>query len=166
MLGNARNVLLVEDNSDDEELTLRELRETHLNNPVDVAHDGQEAIDYLFGTEQQPAKPLPAVVLLDLQLPRLGGLEVLKRIRAVQRTRRLPVVILTSSTEHRDLTEGYDSGANSYVCKPIKFDQFTSAIKQLGIYWLVINEQPPPVDEDDRARASGHGAGPLPTAGR
>jgi CheY-like chemotaxis protein len=144
-------VLLVEDDPDDEELTIRGLKRANLQNPIDVARDGQDAIDYLLGTEDQTAKPLPAVVLLDLKLPRVGGLEVLKRIRADERTRRLPVVILTSSSEDRDLINGYDLGANSYVCKPIQFDQFATAVAQLGIYWLMINEPPLSAEDDTHA---------------
>ncbi len=137
-------VLLIEDNPDDEELTLRGLRRTNLKNPVDVARDGQEALDYLFGNHDQAAKPVPVVVLLDLMLPRVDGFEVLKRIRAEERTRRTPVVILTSSSEDRDLINGYDLGANSYVRKPVRFEEFTTAIAQLGVYWLLINEPAPP----------------------
>jgi len=142
-----RNVLLVEDNPDDEELTLRELGRAKLKNPVDVARDGQEAIDYLFGSEKHAARPLPAVVLLDLKLPKVDGLEILRRIRAEKRTRRLPVVILTSSNDDTDLVDGYDAGANSYVCKPIQFDAFATAVAQLGAYWLILNEHAPPTDD-------------------
>jgi two-component system response regulator len=141
-------VLLVEDNRDDEELTIRGLKRSHLANPVDVARDGQEALDYLFATESQSAKCPPALVLLDVKLPRVGGLEVLERIRADERTRRLPVVILTSSGEDRDLIDGYDLGANSYVRKPIRFQEFATAVAQLGIYWLMINQAAPTADDD------------------
>jgi two-component system response regulator len=144
MINGVAALLLVEDNRDDEELTLRGLKRTNLKNPVDVVRDGQEALDYFFGTNGQAAKPVPAVVLLDLKLPRVGGLEVLRRIRAAERTRRVPVVILTSSSEDGDLINGYDLGANSYVCKPIQFDEFAAAIAQLGVYWLIINEPAPP----------------------
>jgi CheY-like chemotaxis protein len=137
-------VLLIEDNPDDEELILRGLRDTNLTNPVDVARDGQEALDYLFGKHDQPPKPLPVLVLLDLILPRVDGFEVLKRIRAEERTRRVPVVILTSSSEDRDLINGYDLGANSYVRKPVQFEEFATAIAQLGVYWLLINQPAPP----------------------
>jgi two-component system, response regulator len=136
-------VLLVEDNRDDEELTIRGFKRSNLANPVDVARDGQEALDYLFGTESQPAHSLPVLVLLDLKLPRVGGLEVLERIRGNHRTRRVPVVILTSSSEDHDLIDGYDLGANSYVRKPIRFEEFAPAIAQLGIYWLIINQPAP-----------------------
>ncbi|HET7379503.1 MAG TPA: response regulator, partial [Gaiellales bacterium] len=132
------------DNSDDDELTLRGLRRTNLTNAVDVARDGQEALDYLFGNHDQAAKLLPVVVLLDLHLPRVDGFEILKRIRAEKRTHRVPVVILTSSSEDQDLINGYDLGANSYVRKPVQFEKFATAIAQLGIYWLLINEPPPP----------------------
>jgi two-component system response regulator len=141
-------VLLIEDNRDDEELTIRAFKRSSLANPVDVARDGQEALDYLFGTESQPAHNPPVLVLLDLKLPRVGGLEVLERIRGEQRTRRVPVVILTSSSEDHDLIDGYDLGANSYVRKPIRFEEFAPAIAQLGIYWLMINQRPPHADHD------------------
>jgi two-component system response regulator len=143
MITDALAVLLVEDNPDDEELTLRGLRRTNLTSPVDVARDGQEALDYLFGNHDQAAKPLPVVVLLDLRLPRVDGFEVLKRIRAEEHTRRVPVVILTSSNEDRDLINGYDLGANSYVRKPVRFEEFATAIAQLGVYWVLINEPAP-----------------------
>jgi CheY-like chemotaxis protein len=142
MIETPSTVLLVEDNPDDEELTIRGFKLANLQNPIDVARDGQEAIDYLFGTEEQAARPLPIVVLLDLKLPRIDGFEVLQRIRQEERTRRLPVVILTSSSEEHDVANGYDLGANSYVCKPIEFTEFASAVAQLGIYWLMLNEQP------------------------
>jgi two-component system, response regulator len=142
-------VLLVEDNPDDEELTLRGLRNANLKNPVDVVRDGQEALNYLFGTGDQAAQPVPVGVLLDLKLPRVDGFEVLTRIRAEQRTRRVPVVILTSSSEDHDLINGYDRGANSYVRKPIQFDEFATAIAQLGVYWLLVNEPAPPIDDDN-----------------
>ena len=144
MITDVPAVLLVEDNPDDEELTMRGFKRANLANPVDVARDGQEAVDYLFGIEEQAAKPVPAVVLLDLKLPRVEGLEVLKRIRADKRMRRVPVVILTSSNEDRDLINGYDLGANSYVRKPVPFEEFAMAIAQIGLYWLLINEPPPP----------------------
>ena len=144
MTTDAAAILLVEDNPDDEELTLRGLERANLTNPVDVARDGQEALDYLLGNHHQAAKPVPVVVLLDLHLPRVDGFEVLKRIRAEERTRRVPVVILTSSNEDRDLINGYDLGANSYVRKPVQFEEFATAIAQLGVYWLLINQPPPP----------------------
>ena len=144
MITDAPAVLLVEDNPDDEELTLRGLKHANFKNPIDVARDGQEALDYLFGNRDPAAKPAPVVVQLDLQLPRVDGFEVLKRIRAEERTRRLPVVILTSSSEDRDLINGYDLGANSYVRKPVRFEEFATAIAQLGVYWLLINQPAPP----------------------
>ena len=135
-------ILLVEDNPDDETLALRALTQNKIANRVDVARDGVEALAYLFGTETEPAKDLPQVVLLDLKLPKIDGLEVLRRIRAAPHTRFLPVVILTSSNEERDLVEGYSLGANSYILKPVDFSQFTEAVGQLGMYWLVLNRTP------------------------
>ena len=151
MNADSRRVLLVEDNPDDEELTLRALKRANLTNPVDVARDGQAAVDYLFGSSQQAAKPIPVLIVLDLKLPRVNGLDILKRIRGGERTRRLPVVILTSSNEQGDVFNGYELGANSYVCKPVQFDDFTSAVAQLGVYWLMINEPVPAADNDSRA---------------
>lgn len=137
-------ILLVEDNPDDETLTLRAFQKNHFLNPVVVARDGAEALDVLLGTGAHAGKPLGAsLVLLDINLPKIGGLEVLKRIRADERTKRLPVVILTSSREEQDLLSSYDLGANSYVRKPVDFVQFVTAISQLGLYWLVLNEAPP-----------------------
>jgi CheY-like chemotaxis protein len=135
-------ILLVEDNPDDEVLALRALTQNKIANRVDVARDGVEAIDYLFGTDTEPAKDLPQVVLLDLKLPKIDGLEVLRRIRASAHTRFLPVVVLTSSDEDRDLIESYSLGANSYILKPVDFRQFTEAVGQLGMYWLVLNRTP------------------------
>ena len=140
-----KTILLVEDNPDDEALTLRALRKNKVMNEVVVAHDGVEALDYLFAREGyagRDAADQPTLILLDLKLPRLDGLEVLRQIRAGERTRRLPVVILTSSVEQRDITGGYDLGANSYISKPVDFDQFLEAVRQLGAYWLVLNEMP------------------------
>jgi two-component system response regulator len=139
-------ILLVEDDPDDEALTLRALRSGGVQHTLVVARDGVEALDYLFGTGRYAARDLevmPLVVLLDLKLPRLDGLEVLRRIRAEDRTRLLPVVILTSSDEERDRFEGYRHGANSYVRKPVDYDQFAEAVRQLGLYWLLLNEPPP-----------------------
>jgi len=141
-----RTILLVEDNPDDEALTLRALRKNNIANAVVVAHDGVEALDYLWGEgsyQGRDVRKAPAVVLLDLKLPRVDGLEVLRRLRADRRTELVPVVILTSSKEEQDLINGYKLGANSYIRKPVDFTQFTDAIRQLGLYWLVLNEVPP-----------------------
>lgn len=134
------HILLVEDNPDDEKLTLRALKQNNIANPVHVARDGQEAIDYLFNLDNK----LPALVLLDLRLPKVSGLDVLKRMRAGPAQKLVPVVILTSSKEESDLIRGYSLGANSYVRKPVDFDQFSEAVRQLGLYWLVLNEAPSP----------------------
>jgi two-component system response regulator len=139
-------ILLVEDNADDEALTLRALKKHRLGNEIVVARDGVEALEYLFGTGAYAGRDLekmPEVVLLDLKLPKLDGLDVLQRLRADERTRYLPVVILTSSNEEQDRLQSYDLGANSYVRKPVVFDQFINAVGQLGLYWLVLNEPPP-----------------------
>ncbi len=139
-----RNILLVEDNADDEKLTIRALEKNKVLNSIVVARDGVEAMEYLFGDSQSHrADGLPAVVLLDLKLPKIDGLEVLRRVRADQRTKRLPMVILTSSNEEQDLIAGYNLGANSYIRKPVDFDHFTEAVRQLGLYWLVLHEVPP-----------------------
>ena len=140
---NPGKILLVEDNPDDVALTIRALKSHNIRNEVVVAQDGVLALEYLFGAEGKPAAEQPAVVLLDLKLPRVNGLEVLKRIREEERTRLLPVVILTSSDEERDLIDGYSLGANSYVRKPVDFVEFTEAAKQLGLYWLLMNQAPP-----------------------
>jgi two-component system, response regulator len=135
-------ILLVEDNPDDEELTLRAFKRSSIANDVEVVRDGQEALDYLFGNGS-PAGRRPAMILLDLKLPKVDGLEVLKQIRANQRTKLIPVVILTSSREEVDLLATYSHGANSYVRKPVDFNQFAESVRQLGLYWLVVNEAPP-----------------------
>ena len=135
-------ILLVEDNADDEVLALRALAHHNIANRVDVARDGVEALEYLLGSDQKPPAALPQVVLLDLKLPRIDGLEVLRRIRAAERTRLLPVVMLTSSREEKDLVETYSLGANSYIIKPVDFAQFSEAIGRLGMYWLVMNQTP------------------------
>jgi len=136
-------ILLVEDSPDDVALTLRALKSHHIRNEVVVVDDGAKALEFLFGGEGRPAAPsLPAVVLLDLKLPKVDGLEVLRRIRSEERTRIVPVVILTSSDEQRDMVEGYSLGANSYVRKPVDFVEFTEAAKQLGLYWLLLNQAP------------------------
>jgi len=143
---NSRIILLVEDNVDDEVLTVRALKKNNVANEVVVARDGVEALDYLFGTGAHAGRDLaeqPGVILLDLKLPKLDGLGVLRRLRADERTRRLPVVVLTSSKEQQDLLESYGLGANSYIRKPVDFNQFTEAMRQLGLYWLVLNEPPP-----------------------
>jgi CheY-like chemotaxis protein len=141
---NPGKILLVEDNPDDITLTMRALKSHNITNDVVVAQDGVEAIEYLFGTTTRPAPAeLPAVVLLDLKLPKINGMEVLQRIRSEERTRLLPVVILTSSDEERDVVDGYSLGANSYVRKPVDFVEFTKAAQQLGLYWLLMNRTPP-----------------------
>lgn len=143
---NRNVVLLVEDNPDDEALTLRALKKNKLVNEVIVAHDGVEALEYLFGEGAHAGRDvqeMPQVVLLDLKLPKLDGLGVLRRLRADERTKLLPVVILTSSNEEEDRMTGYGLGANSYVRKPVDFDRFVEAAAQLGVYWLVLNEAPP-----------------------
>ena len=144
--GKDKTILLVEDNPDDVELTRRALRKNNILNELVVAKDGEEAIEYLFGTGKHPGRDLgnpPAVVLLDLKLPKVDGLEVLRKIREAPRTRLQPVVILTSSKEEQDLVAGYSLGANSYIRKPVDFDQFIEAVRQLGMYWLLLNEPPP-----------------------
>ena len=144
-----RVILLVEDNPRDEELTLRALQKNKIANPVIVVHDGVEALDYLFRTGSHAGRDpeaMPQVVLLDLKLPKLDGLEVLRRIRASDETRLLPVVILTTSSEDQDRLDGYSLGANSFVRKPVDFAEFSEAVRQLGLYWLVLNEPPPPAE--------------------
>ncbi len=139
-------ILLVEDNPDDELLAIRALKKNNISNEVVVARDGVEALDYLFGTGAHAGRDMsemPQIILLDLKLPKIDGLEVLRRLRNDQRTKLLPVVVLTSSREEQDLTESYSLGANSYIRKPVNFAQFTEAIRQLGLYWLVLNESPP-----------------------
>ncbi len=139
-------ILLVEDNRDDEALTLRALRKNRITNEVVVVRDGAEALEYLFGTgryEGRDTTVMPDLILLDLKLPKVDGLEVLRRLRADQGTRSLPVVILTSSTEEQDVLKGYGLGANSYIRKPVDFDEFMEAARQLGVYWLLLNQGPP-----------------------
>src|SRR5579862_1657117 len=140
-------ILLVEDNPDDEALTLRALRKHNVTNQVVVTRDGAEAVDWLFATGRHSDRDpnlMPQVILLDLKLPKVDGLEVLRRIRADDRTRLLPVVILTSSKEEEDILNGYRLGANSYVRKPVDFVEFTDAVRQLGLFWLLLNEPPTP----------------------
>lgn len=141
-----KKILLVEDNPSDIELTLRAFERQKIGNEIIVAEDGKEALEYLFGTGEYSGRDIseqPTVILLDLNLPLIDGKEVLRQIRSNELTRRLPVVILTSSKEEQDLTKSYDLGVNSYIRKPVDFNQFSEAIRQLGLYWLVINEPPP-----------------------
>jgi two-component system, response regulator len=147
-MSSSRAILLVEDSRNDEELTLRALKKSNIANPVVVARDGREALDYLLGQGAYAGRDLsdmPQVILLDLKLPKLDGLEVLKVIRSEARTRLLPVVVLTSSLEQPDLIRSYSLGANSYMRKPVDFVQFIEAVRQLGLYWLVLNEPAPGV---------------------
>lgn len=145
----AKTILLVEDSRDDVELTLEVFESIHLSNTIVVARNGAEALDYLFGSGVYAGTvpELPQVMLLDLKLPKIDGLEVLRRVRGTARTRRLPVVILTSSKEEADLTRSYDLGVNSYIRKPVDFEQFTYAVRQLGLYWLLLNQTPAGADE-------------------
>jgi len=141
-----RTILLVEDNPDDVALTLRAFKKSNILNEVIVAQDGAEALNYLFATGDHAGRDtsmMPQLILLDLKLPKMDGMEVLRRMRADARTRLLPVVILTSSKEEQDVINGYNLGCNSYIRKPVDFAQFSEAIRQLGLYWLVLNETPP-----------------------
>lgn len=138
-------ILLVEDNPDDEKLTVRALKKNNIVNEVVIARDGVEALDFLFCTGAHAGRShssMPSLVLLDLKLPKLDGVEVLRRMRADERTKRMPVVILTTSKEEQDLVNSYNNGANSYIRKPVDFTQFTEVVRQLGLYWLVLNEAP------------------------
>jgi len=139
---NKKTILLVEDNPDDEILTLRALKKDNLANKITVARDGEEALEYLFG-KNHDGNDLPVLIILDLKLPKIGGIEVLRKIRSEKKTKLLPVVILTSSNEEKDLIESYSLGANSYIRKPVDFNQFLEAARQLKLYWLVLNESPP-----------------------
>ena len=141
---NNKVILLVEDNARDEALTLRALKKSNVANDVIVARDGVQALDYFFGDDNE-TNEVPQMVLLDLKLPKVNGLEVLRRLRADERTRSLPVVIFTSSSEDEDVITSYSLGANSYVRKPVDFERFLEATRQLGLYWLVLNETPPAV---------------------
>jgi CheY-like chemotaxis protein len=141
-------ILLVEDNPDDVELTMRALKKNNIKNEIVVAHDGVEALDYLFGTgthAERDTSVMPLVILLDLKLPKIDGLDVLKHIRSENRTKMIPVVILTSSKEEKDLIESYSFHANSYIQKPVDFDQFMDTVRHLGLYWLILNEVPPTI---------------------
>jgi CheY-like chemotaxis protein len=141
-----RRILLVEDRQDDIDLTLRSLKDNKITNKIDVVRDGAEALDYIFVTgvySDRNIEDLPSVILLDIKLPKVDGMEVLRRIREDKRTKMLPVVILTSSKEESDLINGYKLGCNSYVRKPIEFEEFSKAIRELGLYWLLLNEPPP-----------------------
>lgn len=137
-----KTILLVEDNPDDVALTLRALKKNQILNRVIVARDGSEALDFLFGTDDTPPLDLPEFILLDINMPKINGLEVLERIRDDERTRLLPVVVLTTSDEDRDRIDSYHLGANSYISKPVEFEEFNTVVKQLGIYWLAINVGP------------------------
>lgn len=137
-----RYILLIEDNPDDEFLTVRALKKGKIKNEISVVRDGAEAIEFLFGRDSV-TRPLPQLVLLDLKLPKVDGLEVLRRIRSEERTKLLPIVILTSSKEEQDLLEGYRQGANSYVCKPVDPAPFMDAVQQLEVFWMIVNEPPP-----------------------
>ena len=144
-----KTILLVEDNPDDVQLTKRALQKNNISNQLEVVHDGVEAMNHLLNAASgDNSSPLPTVILLDLKLPKMDGLEVLKRIRADERLKRLPVVILTSSKEEQDILKSYDLGANSYIRKPVDFEQFNEAVRQLGLYWLLLNEPPPKIGED------------------
>lgn len=138
-------ILLVEDNPSDEELTMRALKKYKLSNNIFVVRDGSEALDYIFGTGKYSGRDSnnhPKVILLDLKLPKVDGLEVLRRVKADPKTKHIPVVVLTSSSEERDVVESYHLGANSYIVKPVDFKQFTESIRELGMYWLLLNEAP------------------------
>jgi two-component system response regulator len=146
MNGNKKKILLVEDNPDDVELTLRALKKNNITNEIVVVRDGAEALDYLAGTgayKGRDTNDMPTVVLLDLKLPKIDGIELLRRIRSEGKTKLLPVVVLMSSKEEKDLINSYSLGANSYIRKPVDFNQFVDAVKQLGMYWLLLNEPPP-----------------------
>ena len=139
-------ILLIEDNPDDEALAVRALRKRNIGNPIVVCHDGAEALEYVFGTGKFAGRSptdFPAVTMLDLKLPKVDGLTILQRIRADERTRLMPVVVLTSSNQEKDILRSYELGANSYVLKPVEFEHFVDAVQQLGLHWLLLNESPP-----------------------
>ncbi len=141
-----KTILLVEDNPDDEALAIRALKRNHISNEIVVAHDGVEALDFMFGTGMYVGRDIsikPTVILLDLKLPRIDGIEVLRRLREDDRTKLVPVVVLTTSSEEQDMLDSYSLGCNSYIRKPVDFIQFSEAIRQLGMYWLLMNEPPP-----------------------
>jgi two-component system, response regulator len=145
MLSDNKKILLVEDNPDDVELTLRAFKKSNIMNEVIVKRDGAEALDFFFGKDGVAVKEnndLPSIILLDLKLPKIDGLEVLKKLRTDERTKLIPIVILTSSKEQRDIVNGYNLGCNSYIRKPVDFNQFAEAVRQVGLYWLVLNEAP------------------------
>ena len=145
MMENSIEILLVEDNPNDVELTLHALKKNNLTNRIHIVRDGAEALDYLFGSGAEVGGNInhkPKVILLDLKLPKVDGMEVLKQIKADERTRSIPVVVLTSSREERDIVESYRLGVNSYIAKPVDFEQFTEAVRQLGLYWLLLNQPP------------------------
>lgn len=146
-------ILLVEDSNDDEELTILGLREAHIQNKIDVVRDGAEALDYLFQRGKYEGVGMPQLVFLDLKLPKVSGLEILKQIRANPLTEYLPVVIFTSSREEQDLIESYKLGANSYIQKPVDFDEFSKAVNFLGLYWLVMNQFPPKWSQVDSSES-------------
>lgn len=145
-------ILLVEDNKDDEELTILGLRESHIQNKIDVVRDGAEALDYIFQRDKYKDIELPQLVFLDLKLPKVSGLEILKQIRSNPQTKHLPVVIFTSSKEEEDLIESYNLGANSFIQKPVGFEEFSKAVNYLGLYWLVLNQFPPKLSKADPAK--------------
>jgi len=145
MINGNVNILLVEDNPDDVELTIHALKKNNIVNLVEIVRDGQEALDYLFytGKYSNSSHPLPGLILLDLKLPKVDGIDVLRRIKVDRRRKLIPVVVLTSSKEERDVVESYDLGVNSYIKKPVDFNQFVETVKHIGLYWLLINEHPP-----------------------
>lgn len=145
MINQLTRILLVEDNPDDVELTVHALKRNNIVNPIEILRDGQEALDYLFykGKYSSASHPLPNLILLDLKLPKVDGIEILERIKNDRKLKLLPVVVLTSSKEENDVIKSYDLGVNSYIRKPVDFDQFVDTVKQIGFYWLLMNEQPP-----------------------